>query len=253
MLLLGTAIVLASVVVALLVHRLVDRLVPLDVLEAHHTVAGHMLAVIGGTFGILLAFAVVVVWEQYDRAREGAASEANAAADLGALVRALPPPAGEGMSREIGEYLHAVITTEWPQMSAGRADPAARAELGDVWTGLTAFEPLDDRERDLHLAALDRLAALSDSRRVRLLHAEHRMPGLLWAVLLVGAILTLAHAYFFGLRYRRSQAAMVAALAGLLALVLFTVWALDHPYRGSTGIRSADFRLALEGLQGPPR
>ena len=247
--LLGTAIVGSSMAVALLAQLLVRRFVPLAVLEAHHTVAGHMMALVGGVFGVLLAFSVVVVWEQYDRDREGAGQEANAAADLFRLVRAAPPPAGEQMAQAVFDYLRAVAEIEWDTLDRSGAAPEAIRAYEGVWRTVTAWSPADDRERNLQLSALARLAELSDRRRLRLLHAEHQLPEVLWLVLVVGAAVTVGYSNFFGLRYRRSQAAMIVSLAGIVALVLFTVWVLDHPYRGDTRIRSTDFRRVIEMVE----
>ncbi len=124
--LLGVILVGGSVALALVVQRLVRRYVPLEVLEAHHTVAGHMMAIVGGTFGILLAFAVVVVWEQYDRAREGAAAEANAAADLHRLLLHLSPAA----AAEVRGYVASVLEREWTELGSGAAAPQTQ-ESGD--------------------------------------------------------------------------------------------------------------------------
>jgi hypothetical protein len=247
--LLGALIIGGSVLVAVLVQWLVRRNVPLAVLEAHHTVAGHMMALVGGMFGILLAFAVVVVWEQYDRAREGAVQEANAAADLYRLVRTLPAPSGAELATEVAEYLRSVVEEEWPQLASDGESESTRRQLDDVWWAIARFAPADDRTRNLQLAALDRLEAVADRRRERLLHAELQMPDLLWAVLVVGAVLTVAYANFFGLRYRSSQAVMIGSLAGLIALALFTVRLLDHPYRGSTRVHPGDFELVLHLIE----
>ncbi|WP_373047438.1 hypothetical protein [Vulgatibacter sp.] len=248
--LLGVLIIGGAVALAIATQLVVRRRVSLEVLQAHHTVAGHMLAVVGGMFGILLAFAVVVVWEQYDRAREGAAREANAAVDLFRLTRNLPPPVNERIPLAVTGYLESVIDAEWNELQLGRRSSETQRALDGIWDALTRFTPDDDRTRNLQLAALGQVEELSDRRRLRLLHAEHELPDTIWAVLVVGAVLTVAFANFFGLAYRRSQVAMVASLAGLIALVIFTIWVLDHPYRGRTRIHVEDYRLALELVRG---
>lgn len=243
------AVVGGGMAAALIAQLFVRRTVPLAVLEAHHTVAGHMLALVGAVFGVLLAFAVVVVWELYDRDREGAANEANAAADLFRLLHAAPAPAGERGTAAVLAYLRSVADVEWDRLDREGPAPEAERAYEALWQAVTSWSPTDDRERNLHLRALGELNELSDHRRLRLLHAEHELPDMLWVVLVTGALVTVGFANFFGLRYRRSQAAMIVLMAGIIALVLFTIWVLDHPYRGTTRIRETDFRRVIELLE----
>jgi len=42
---------------------------------------------------------------------------------------------------------------------------------------------------------------------------------------------------------------MIAALAAIIALVLFTIYALNHPFTGITRIRPDAFELVLETFQ----
>lgn len=238
-------VVAAAVAIALATHAAVHRRVPLAILEAHHTVAGHLLAIVGGMFGILLAFAVVVVWSQYDRAREGASQEANAAADLLRIALALPEPAGSELRGGIVAYLDAVIGDEWPRLADDGESHLAHRQLEALARLLGSYQPVDDRTRNLHLVALQRLDEMADRREDRLDHAFHRMPRILWAVLLVSAVATVGFANLFGMRYHRSQALMLAVLAGLVALSLTTVAILDQPYSGSSGIRPDDLEAVL--------
>ena len=56
---------------------LVRRSVELSTLEAHHDVAGFILAVVGVVYAVLLAFVVVIVWQQFDSSRSDADREAT--------------------------------------------------------------------------------------------------------------------------------------------------------------------------------
>ena len=87
---------------AIVSHLLVRRYVPVEVLEEHHPGASVIVALLGGLYGILLAFVVVVVWEDFNREREGSAAEASAIADVARLAGGLAPPDGE-LLRERGE------------------------------------------------------------------------------------------------------------------------------------------------------
>ena len=84
--------------------------------------------------------------------------------------------------------------------------------------------------------------ALADARRERLLLADHGLPAILWVVLLIGGVVVIGFTYLFGLDSTVIHVLMVAALALIIALVLFTVAELDFPFRG-------DIRLGPEAME----
>jgi uncharacterized membrane protein YgaE (UPF0421/DUF939 family) len=65
------------IVVAVLGLVVVQRLVPSALRQEHNDVAGFIYAVVGVTYAVLLAFVVVVVWEEYERAKDTVETEAN--------------------------------------------------------------------------------------------------------------------------------------------------------------------------------
>ena len=73
--LIAIASVLASAVGVLVVRRWVA----LEKLVEHHEVAGVCFAVVGGLYGIILAFVLVSSWERYETARSQTEVEASAA------------------------------------------------------------------------------------------------------------------------------------------------------------------------------
>ena len=70
-----------------------------------------------------------------------------------------------------------------------------------------------------------------------MVQAETSMPIVLWVVLVVGGMVAVGFAYLFGLENTWAHRLMVALLAGVIALVLFTVGAMEHPF--SVGARVA--------------
>jgi uncharacterized membrane protein YgaE (UPF0421/DUF939 family) len=65
------------IVVAVLGLVVVQRLVPSALRQEHNDVANFIYAVVGVTYAVLLAFVVVVVWEEYERAKDTVETEAN--------------------------------------------------------------------------------------------------------------------------------------------------------------------------------
>ena len=85
-----------------------------------------------------------------------------------------------------------------------------------------------------------------DARRERLLAASEGLPTILWDVLIGGSVITIAFTYLFGLDSTMVHTLMVAALAVVLSLSLFTIAALDYPFRGDVSIHPDAFEQVLE-------
>ena len=68
----------------------------------------------------------------------------------------------------------------------------------------------------------------------------------MWFVLLIGGVIVVSFTYLFGLENTVSHTLMIAALAGIISLVLFTIYSLDHPFGGITHVDSTAFELVLE-------
>jgi len=80
--LIGIGIVSLTVTCSIAGLLLVRRLVPLDVLQSNHEVAGAKFQVMGTLYAVLLAFAVVIVWQQFQAAGTTVVLESAKIADL---------------------------------------------------------------------------------------------------------------------------------------------------------------------------
>jgi hypothetical protein len=70
-----------------------------------------------------------------------------------------------------------------------------------------------------------------------------------WRYLIGGGVITIAFTYLFGLENTVVHTLMVAALAMILSASLFTVAALDYPFKGDVRIHPAAFEQVLERFQ----
>jgi hypothetical protein len=75
------------------------------------------------------------------------------------------------------------------------------------------------------------------------------MPAVLWAVLVFGGIVTIGFTYLFGLGNAWAHRLMVLSLAAVIALALFTIWALEYPFSGGARIPTEGFELVLERFE----
>ena len=93
---------------------------------------------------------------------------------------------------------------------------------------------------------LVQLHDLGNARRERLLAAEQGLPPILWVVLILGGVITVGFTYLFGLNNTLVHLLMVAALALIISMSLFTVAALDYPFKGDIRIHPVPYEHDLE-------
>ena len=59
---------------------------------------------------------------------------------------------------------------------------------------------------------------------------------MLWAALIVGAVVTIGFVMIFGLRSALLHALMTAGLAALIGVLLFVAMAINHPFAGDVAV-----------------
>ncbi len=227
---------------------LVQRAVPPGRRQEHNDVAGFMYAVLGVAYAVLLGLMVVAVWQDYETAEASAAKEANAVATVFWLAHGLPQPQARRAQELARSYARVVADEEWPLMGRGDESPKAWGLLDELRGSVVALDSTNDTHGALYDDEIQAVRDLGDARGDRLLEAEQGLPTLLWVVLLVGGVIVVGFTYLFGLRSTTAHTMMVAALALTIALVLFTIASLDHPFRGDIRVGPDAFRSVLERI-----
>jgi hypothetical protein len=90
---------------------------------------------------------------------------------------------------------------------------------------------------------------MTEHRRMRMLQSRKRLPGILWAVLIVGGIVTVGASCFFGVDSLRLHAINTAALTLLVSFMLIAIADIDRPFQGAVHVSPDGFKLALETLK----
>jgi protein-S-isoprenylcysteine O-methyltransferase Ste14 len=253
----GVVVVCAACLAAVVGLSLVQRLVPATIRKEHNDVAGFIYAVLGVIYAVLLALVVIAVWEEYGRARVTVEAEANATAEIFWLAHRLPEPQGLHLQELARSYAEEVVDEEWPLMEQGRTPlmeqsretPPGWVLIDDIRTTLQGFEPRTVAGQELYAEGLDQVQRLADARRMRLVAAEEGIPAVLWVVLVVGGMVAVGFAYLFGLESTWAHRLMVVSLAGVIALVLFTIGVMDHPFSGGARIGTGAFELVLNRFE----
>jgi hypothetical protein len=246
----GVLVVCVASLAAVAGLTLVQRLVPS--LRRQHRSKDAAVAIyqtLGVVYAVLLGLVVIAVWEEYGTAAETVESEANAVAEIAWLAHGLPEPDGLQLQELARSYTQEVVEEEWPQMEQGRVGQRGWDLIDDVRVALQEVEPRTEPEQALYAEGQDQVQRLADARRMRLVAAEERTPAVLWVVLILGGVATIGFTYLFGLEATWANRLMVATLAVVISLALFTVGVLEHPFSGGARVEPGAYELILDRFE----
>ena len=227
---------------------LVRKSYPVERLKELHEVAGNMLNVLATMYGLLMALIVVDAISTMQQARLVSEMEANSLADIFRLAGGLPERQRLTVQNQCARYAKTVIEKEWPAMARGGSSEEAWKELTKLWSIVKDIEPGTEQQKAFYGQMLNELSSLGDNRRSRLIVAHHGIPSLLWAVLIVGAVVTIGNIYFFGVESLKVQVIMTSSVAIIIALNLFLIAEYGHPFAGNLRVEPDGLRVDLRRI-----
>jgi len=238
-LLLGVLLAVGGLV---LVRKFVDH----RALEAHHDVATPFMSAIGTLYAVVLGFIVVDSLNSFDRARLTVAQEANALHDIFHLAGGLQSKDRNMVRQACQDYCKAVCEKEWDTMENGHMSSEARTSMAQLWDIVTNVRPNTQTEIDDHNAILTQITRVGDCRDQRRIMAEPSGDPIVWAVLLIGAIIMIVFTYFFGIANMRAQILMTILVTVVLSLNLIIVSLFGYPFSGDVKVSEEPFRFNIE-------
>jgi hypothetical protein len=215
---------------------IVRRYVPLDRLKSNNEVAGFKFTAVGVIYAVLLAFAIVVVWERFNQADNDVANEAASAATVFRLTQGLDAPHAAAIRKATLDYLKDAVAKDWPAMDRGTWSNEVTDSLTAIYAAVLKFHTFGAFESLVVAEILRDVDRISEMRRQRLVAASGIVPGIIWTVLFVGAFITIGFTFFFGSANLRAQVVMSGALSILIFLGLLTIVAIDHPFAGAVKV-----------------
>lgn len=246
----GPLLVGLTTAIAMCASLMLRRRYAVERLMTNNEVAGFKFATIGVIYAVLLGFAVIVVWEKFRDADYAVTQEAGAVVGLYRLSGGMEAAAGATVRARLTDYVKMVITDDWPAMSRGFLSPAATRALNAVYAAVLADAPQDNRGAVALTEMFHQLDVVTQSRRARVVLAAGIVPGVVWFVLFLGAVLTVGFTLFFGTQNLRAQVLMTGLLTAIIFLGLMVIVSIDHPFTGPVSLQPAAFRLVLQEFAG---
>ena len=215
---------------------LVHRFVPVQVRQIHNDVAGFVFATLGVTYGVLLAFVVIVIWQQYYDAEENVANESSVAFVLYKNIVNYPDKTASNAMREgLLSYVHQAVG-ERNTMLAERSFEGPVSAINQLLSLIDDIIPDSEHEQILYTQILQNLNDLVKYRSLRHQASHEELPNAIWLGLIAGAVITISFTFLFGTENIWAHIIMMSLLAALIAIVIYVVIEMDHPTIGDVNI-----------------
>jgi Protein of unknown function (DUF4239) len=241
--------VLMVVGISLGLFVVMDRVWPWDKRHEHNDVTGWQLGILGTTYAVILGFMLYAVWTDFDTATQNVEMEANSLTNLYRLADGLPEASRVELQKLAREYAQKVIENDWPEMDRGGV-PKESVGLASRMQRVLISVPEASKSASLAQDhAMTELSAMTTCRRTRLLENALSLPTVLWFVLIVGGVLTIASSCMFGSQNRFLHGMQVVFFSLMIGLALLAIADINKPFRGAVHVGSDAFVRALENMK----
>lgn len=237
-------IVVLPTVVAMVSQALIHRWVGAERLAKNNEIAGFKFATVGVIYAVLLAFSVIVVWEKFSAAETAVDQEAAAIAALFRYAEGNEPQE-VALRAALVKYTTSAIHDDWPAMSRESESAQTTRALDALYASALALSRTGTRETADIAEVYTQLDNVTSARRIRLHLATGLVPGVVWAALYAGAILTVAFPLFFGSENLAAQITMTGVLSILVTLGLVVIISIDHPFTGPVHVQPEPLSAVL--------
>lgn len=248
----GICYIGGTVLISLLGMWAVRKTVPGKTLQDHKEIAGFIYAVVGVIYGVVLGFAVVALWDDFDDAEDRADREASRISDLHRLAQGLPEAETQVFRASLEDYCQSVIDEEWATMEEKNPSLHTHDRLLTIWKEGHSLTPGSEVERIIFDKIEVGMADLDDARRSRLLSARRELPAPMKFALFAGAVITISFSFLFGVKNVIAQSVMTTLLAALIGLGLFLITILSGPFSGGLKVQPEAFTAVLENWHRTP-
>lgn len=209
-------------------------------LKVNHHVSGVFFSAVSLIYSLVLAFVIVAAWQDYNELNRSIEQETDKLSNIVSHSQELPIVINYTIVSDVQQYARWVVKQEWKTFGKQEQMPYNNS-LQELRHLLYKMLPSNDAEAKILATVDDDLSTVDDYRRERISHNHSRMPPLVWMVLLAGSAITIFFSWFFYVDSYWLQYLFTALLTCMIAMCLFLVFMLDHPFDGTSKVSNEPF------------
>lgn len=228
---------------------LFKKYIRIKVMGSHNEVTGYVFATVAGLYGLVLAFVIFLVWDQFNSAQRNADIEGSVAKGLYRDIVYYPDSVESAKLKGIYmTYVNDVIYSEYPLTAEGKIGTRTVGKFDNVFKAIEHMNPTEEYKSRRVEEMFRHLNELATVRNLRLLDADSEIPFIIWVPLLLGGLITLILAMMLNIENTRLQVVINGVLGAFIGMILFLIILIDHPFAGQMRIAPRGY-LQIEEME----
>jgi hypothetical protein len=234
-------IVLAGLLLTGFLIWIINRFWRTEQRKHYNDVIGWQFGVLGTLYAVTIAFVLSSVWQSYTTTSVDLTEEASA--DLGVFRSAenLPKPYSDELRAVAIRYARVVVDNEWPAMAKGGQPTEGGTVIAAMWAVSTDMLKALPAQSTAAESVRTAIRLLQDDRERRKEQYRSRLPPIMWAVLISGAVLVVVTSCLSGNEQLLLHCFHVLSISFLILLMLTAVADLARPFEGGTSLEPVAF------------
>ena len=205
------------------------------------------LSIYGLFYGILMGLLAVASYQNKLNVEQSISNEGSTLFGMFRIVSTYPEPHRTKLQTAMRDYCQNVAEKEWPAMRQGKIPRGVNPMITSLQRDLASFQPQNETQKIFHQEVVRQYFKFLELRAQRLYSTTSQIPGIMWYVVLLGALLTIIMMWLFEMKL-----IVHFLLSGLLSFyianVIGLVALLDRPLRGPFGIAPEVFELLYDAM-----
>jgi hypothetical protein len=220
---------------------LIRRIVPSTRDGFHAEISAPMLGVVAALFGLILAFVIIIAYQNFIEANANVSEEADALASIVRDSAAFPQPGRANVRAAVGDYARAVVNDEWPQMRDGHDSELAKGSLDQIFAAFRTVRPDSTMSNGFYDDAVRKLDTALDARRDRIETATGGLPRDITILIIFSSLVIIGYAILVGSPNYWFHVLGPLAIAVVVTVSLIVLLDLTYPFSGDVSLKPTDF------------
>ncbi len=231
---------------------IVRRFVHHSVLKPHNDITGFVFATISVIYGVMLAFVVSNVWEQYNEASKITAQESSSAFALYRNLMLYPNTVETDKAiAALQDFTLLIVKKEFPAIQSMRwdfksvPDKTTQSAAYHLHEAIRRIVPENLHQQSLFNNILQEADSLTELRLQRLLMARRDLLGEIWFMMIMGGLITVGFVSLFGHENIRLHIILASLLSIITGSAVYVAVNLNHPFLGDASIRPDGYEYLI--------